>query len=85
LQAFNGQEVSFSKLQPVMSALFKSAKPGDSLVVTVLRKDESGKEMPVDLKGKMTKYPVVKFNVLTYMDNADAQQLALRNEWLRPR
>jgi len=85
LKAFNGKEVSFQKLQPVMTALFQSSKPGDSLVVTVVRKDESGQDTTLDLKGQMKKYPVMKYNVLKYEDNPGEQQLALRNEWLRPR
>lgn len=85
LKAFNGKELSFQNFQPVVNALFKNSKPGDSLVVTVIRKDETGKENNIDLVGKMKKYPVMKNNVLTYMNNADTQQLALRNEWLRAR
>src|SRR4030095_3585509 len=66
LKAFNGKEVSFQKLQPVMNALFQNSKPGDSLVVTVVRKDGNGQDTAVDLKGKMKKYPVMKYNALNY-------------------
>ena len=85
LVSMNGMEVNFQKFQPVLNSIYSSAKAGDSLVVKVIRKDETGKENTIDLHANMRKYPVMKSNVLSYMDNADATQLALQKEWLKAR
>ena len=57
---------------------------GDDLLITVARKDADGSEKTFDLKGTMTKFPVIKFNVLEFRDNPSAEQLVLRTAWLTP-
>lgn len=61
-----------------------TAKVGQDLIIVVKRKDEKGEEKTVELKGVMTKAPVIKFNVLSFSDKASADQLTLRNYWLKP-
>ena len=53
-------------------------------MVLVARKDESGVEKTVELKGTLIKVPVVKYNVLRFSPTATGEQIKLRNEWLKP-
>ncbi len=61
-----------------------SSKSGDDLIVKVLRTQEDGKADTVDLKGKLQKMPFIKYNVLRFSETATAQQLKLREYWLKP-
>ena len=80
----NGKEISTSNQKAVINDLFNSSKAGDSLVIKVKRKNASGNEEIVDLRATMTKYPIRKFNVLTYMDSPSSDQMMMRNAWLKP-
>lgn len=58
---------------------------GNTLTYTVLRKDESGAEHEVELRASVAKVDVVQKHVLTLMDQATPEQMAVRNAWLTPR
>jgi predicted metalloprotease with PDZ domain len=60
------------------------SKVGDSLIVKVMRKDQNGVEKEWILTALMTKFPVVKLNVLDFIDHPSPEQLTLRNDWLKP-
>jgi len=80
----NGKDFTAANQKSVTSSLYASAKVGDSLVVKVARKDSEGRLGPVNLLGSMAKYPIKKFNVLSYMDNPTQEQAMLKDLWLKP-
>ena len=82
--SINGKEVTAANQRSVIGSLYSSAKPGDSLVIKISRKNTDGTKTPVLLIGKMAKYPVKKFNVLTFMDTLTDEQAMLKNLWLKP-
>jgi hypothetical protein len=53
---------------------------GDSLVVKIMR---DGK--PIELRATMTKFPVIKYNLLAFKTDATPEQLMLRDAWLKPK
>ncbi|PWT73245.1 MAG: peptidase M61 [Bacteroidetes bacterium] len=83
--SINGKEITSTNQRSVINELYKNAKVGDSLVVKVMRKEASGDPRPIYLRSTMQKFPVRRLHVLTFMDNANEEQLKLRNIWLSPR
>ncbi|HYK44992.1 MAG TPA: peptidase M61 [Parafilimonas sp.] len=81
----NGEEVSLAKASSLFKNFGASSKPGDSLIVNVMRKNENGESMPVTLRGVMTKFPIIKYNVLGFSGAPTQEQLKLRDAWLKPR
>ena len=53
--SINGEELSLPKAGSMLRNFGASSKPGDSLVVNVIRKDANGNSTPVTLRGLMTK------------------------------
>jgi hypothetical protein len=82
--SINGLEVNQSNTQKFFRDFQSSSRVGENLVVTVNRKDESGAEKIIELKGTLIKVPVVKFNVLRFSETATEDQLRLRSYWLKP-
>ncbi|HRH47233.1 MAG TPA: peptidase M61 [Panacibacter sp.] len=82
--AVNGEEITGANANKFFTDFGKTSNPGDDFIVKVMRKDASGNEAQVELKGKMTKYPIKKYNTLTFDKNADQQQRLLRDQWLKP-
>jgi predicted metalloprotease with PDZ domain len=82
--SINGVDMNPSTAPRFFRNFQNTAKAGEDLIIKVKRKDEKGEEKIVELKGVMTKAPVIKYNVLRFSDNASADQLALRNYWLKP-
>jgi predicted metalloprotease with PDZ domain len=80
----NGEAITSANALNFIRNFGANAKEGDSLVIQVIRKDDSGNALPVDLKATMTKFPVVKLNVLEFDANPTPQQLLIRNAWLKP-
>ncbi|WP_153800594.1 M61 family metallopeptidase [Foetidibacter luteolus] len=80
--ALNGKEAGFSTFGNTVQQLYATAKAGDELAITVVRKN-GDKEEQVILKAPMTKVPVIKQNVLTFTPNPTAEQLLVRNAWLK--
>ncbi len=82
--SINGLEMTPSNTQKFFREFQSSSRVGESLVVTVNRKDENGADKVIELKGTLIKVPVVKFNVLRFSDTATEDQIKLRNYWLKP-
>jgi predicted metalloprotease with PDZ domain len=80
----NGEAITSANALNFIRNFGANAKERDSLVIQVIRKDDSGNALPVDLKATMTKFPVVKLNVLEFDANPTPQQLLIRNAWLKP-
>ncbi len=60
----------------------QALKEGGTLSFTVLRKNDAGEEKAVELKAPVKKVERKKRFVLTFDDNATAEQLATRKAWL---
>jgi predicted metalloprotease with PDZ domain len=84
LLSINGKDITAANQKTVTSSLYASAKPGDDMVVKVSRKNADGSDGTAELTGSMTKYPIKKFNVLSYSDNLNEEQTMLKNIWLKP-
>ena len=85
LVSINGKDITVLNENGVISNLYRSSNVGDSLVIKVKRKDAGGNEAPAELRATMTKYPVRKFNVLTFSEQPTDEQTMLRDAWLKPR
>ena len=79
----NGEKISAANANSFFKKFGSSSKPGDSLVINVMRKDVNGNYTPVVLKATMTKFPIVKYNALQFIDTPSEQQIMLRNAWLK--
>jgi len=79
---FNGAEISTANFVPARAAYIGSLKEGDTMKVTVKRKDDSGKEVMVELSAAAQKVPITKEHLLRWMTNPTQQQIALKNKWL---
>jgi hypothetical protein len=62
----------------------KSLHELKTLSYLVLRKNESGEWKEVRLSAPVTKIEIVKRHVVEFDPNATAEQLALRDAWLKP-
>ncbi len=83
--SINGKDIDAGNQKAVTDELYKSAKPGDSLVLTVMRKNADGSMAPVQLRATMQKVGVKKFNMLSFVSNPTAEQMMLRDAWLKPK
>ncbi|MBS1598018.1 MAG: peptidase M61 [Bacteroidetes bacterium] len=84
LMSLNGKDITGANQKSVTGSLYGSAKVGDSLTVLVSRKNPDGTDGTATLTGSMTKFPVKKYNVLSYIDNLTEEQAMLKNIWLKP-
>ena len=77
IQEWNGKDLTFATVNEVLGGYMATAKEGDEVTVTVLRK---GKKKV--LKTKLQKLTIDAKHVLTPIANASAEQLSLRKAWL---
>jgi len=84
LFSINGEEMNQTNAENIIKKVGMNSKPGDELIIQVIRKDENGIEKKVQLKAAIKKFPVIKYNALDFMDSPDADQLKLRTFWLMP-
>ena len=82
--SINGVDFNRSGIYNFFRNLQDSSKVGEEFTVKVMRKDEQGADQVVELKANMVKLPKIKYNVLDFSDTPTPEQLALRNEWLKP-
>jgi predicted metalloprotease with PDZ domain len=82
--SINGQEINQQTAGKFFRNFQTAYKVGDELIIKVNRKDENGKDTVVELKSVMAKFPVTKFNVLNFAESPTAEQLKLRDYWLKP-
>jgi hypothetical protein len=54
-----------------------------TMAFTVLRKDASGAQQPVELSAPMRKVKVSQKHLLAFDPDATPEQIALRNSWLK--
>jgi hypothetical protein len=83
--SINGENFSVEKANDFFKNFGALSNPGDSLVIKVMRKNGGGNYGPVILNGVMTKFPIMKYNVLEFSNTPSPEQLMLRNAWLKPR
>jgi predicted metalloprotease with PDZ domain len=57
---------------------------GNTLSMSVLRKNDAGEQSEIDLKAPVKKVERMKKFLLTFDENATPEQLALRKWWLKP-
>jgi predicted metalloprotease with PDZ domain len=82
--SINGVDMNLSTISSFLRNFQTKVKAGEEIIVKVNRKDDHGTAQVIELKSVMVKSPVIKFNVLRFSDTATAEQLKLRNEWLKP-
>lgn len=82
--SINGQAADASTMNKIVSALYKTARPGDLLTVVVKRKNENGEITEVPLSAPMMKIPIFKTNVPRFIDSPTTSQKALQDSWLNP-
>lgn len=82
--SINGEVITAANGNNFFRNFGSTSKEGDSLVFKIIRKDINGADVPVELRATMTKFPIIKFNVLELNTTASKEQLALRNAWLKP-
>jgi len=79
---FNGQTVTASNAQNILTAYPESVKEGDKLIVKVIRRTKKGKEKIKLLKAKQRKITYDVYNYLEVNKNASTKQIIARNAWL---
>lgn len=83
LVKFNGKKVTLQNAQEVIGGFLRTAKEGDVLAVTVLRKkSENSKAKRVKLKAKLTPVLPAASNNLILLPTATDEQLKLRADWI---
>ena len=82
--SINGTEISPATYGHFFRDFQSRAKVGEELIIQVNRKAENGTSQQVELKSALFKVPIVKYNVLRFSETATAEQLTLRNDWLKP-
>lgn len=69
-------------MKDVLGGYMENAKPGDKLVIEVLRKDKKGNETIKELKAKVKPVKVTETDVIEVNEKATQQQLIARKTWL---
>lgn len=78
----NRIDTPYEKFKEELNSVYKKSKEGDIMTLVVLRKDKDGVEKEVKLKAKMYKVDVQEENYISIDDNANAQQVMVRDSWL---
>jgi predicted metalloprotease with PDZ domain len=85
LQKINGE--TLPDLGPELGAFLQRQRDAlptaKTMAFTVLRKDASGAQQPVELSAPMRKVKVSQKHLLAFDPDATPEQLALRNAWLK--
>jgi hypothetical protein len=79
---FNGQIITSSTAQNILTTYPETVKDGDKLIVKVIRRSKKGKEKVKILKAKQRKITFDVFNHLEVNKNASTKQIIARNAWL---
>jgi predicted metalloprotease with PDZ domain len=79
---FNGQIITSSTAQNILTTYPETVKDGDKLIVKVIRRSKKGKEKIKILKAKQRKITFDVFNHLEVNKNASTKQIIARNAWL---
>ena len=76
--SINGVVITAANANDFFKNFGTGSKTGDSLTISVLRNN-----VPVELKGTMMKFPIMKNNVLRFNNSPSEEQVMLRNAWLK--
>lgn len=79
---FNNRKLGLENMKDVLGSFIQNAKPGDKLVIEVLRKDKKGNESTKTLKAKVKLVKVVETDIIEVNESANEQQLEARRTWL---
>lgn len=79
---FNNRKLTLENMKDVLGGYMQNAKPGDKLVIEVLRKDKKGNETIKSLKAKVKPVKVTETDILEVNEKATEQQLTARKAWL---
>jgi len=82
--SINGVDISPATFGHFFKDFQSTAKVGEELIIKVNRQAENGTSQLVELKSRLFKVPLIKYNVLRFSETATEEQLKLRNYWLRP-
>lgn len=82
--SINGKETSGPNGDAIFEHFGDGMKAGDELTILLIRKDDNGVNKTIELKSRMTKFPLLVSNALNFSDKASADQIKLRNYWLKP-
>ncbi|CAN5127291.1 peptidase M61 [soil metagenome] len=82
LYAINGQEVDIENLGSIVEDYKRNTKPGDKVVVSVLRQGKKDKTEIVKLKARAIEVDRVVPYQITLDENPSPRQLQIRNSWL---
>ena len=83
IMEWNGKPFTVKTVSAILLTYIDNAKENDPLEVKVLRKNAQGKEESKTLTTKMRKIEVTKKHVFKFVDNPTADQIRLRNTWLK--
>ncbi len=81
---FNGEALTISNAQGLITDFIKNAKVGDVFNVTVLRKDNNGDKKEVKLSTILNPVETIQKYILKIEDNPSFEQLRLKDWWLEP-
>lgn len=84
LISINGKAMDMMSVQSVMNEYSANTKEGEMVTVEVARKNAEGKEEVVKLSAPAILVEAKQRNVLKLAENPTAEQLKLRNAWLKP-
>lgn len=79
---FNNRKLGLENMKDVLGSFIQNAKPGDKLVIEVLRKDKKGNETTKTLKAKVKLVKVTETDIIEVNEGANEQQLEARRTWL---
>lgn len=80
--AINDTEIKDGTIKDALSNFYETAKEGDRVRVTVLRKDGKGREKKVNLKGRLEPMVVTVSHHIQSMEQPTEKQLKTREAWL---
>lgn len=84
LISINGKAMDMMSVQAIMNEYSANTKEGEMVTVEVARKNAEGKEEIVKLSAPAILVEAKQRNVLKLAENPTAEQLKLRNAWLKP-
>jgi len=84
LVKFNGQDVTPSNIEQVMTSFFENIKEGRKLKVVVIRTDDKGKKKKVKLQAKIRMVEITRRHYVSLSKTATDKELQLRKDWLGP-
>ncbi len=84
LVSINGQAMEMMSIQAIMNEYSANTKEGETVTVEVARKNAEGKEEIIKLSAPAILVETKQKNVLRLTENPTAEQLKLRNFWLKP-